>query len=255
MDRHRKGVSDLTPFFVPGFFLVGANLSSLRGLSYTFGRASRRRRRPVAPAQTKSQRVARLTNEDEVGTPGTAAPLSIAHSSLPTWRLVLFLALPALAQQCLLLTVTLSDRFLAGHVRVVSPEEERRALSLHFFSLSGFAPDASGAGPLPHFLSGELTSELSRQMMARQAAVQAAQTTANYLAWFITSYTVLVSVGSTALVARFIGAGDRDKAVRVTHQSLLLAVAFGGLASGIALCGGLEQIVAVLQLQGETADF
>src|SRR5438067_1523996 len=36
---------------------------------------------------------------------------------------------------------------------------------------------------------------------------QAAQTTANYLAWFISSCSALVSVGSTALVARFIGAG------------------------------------------------
>src|SRR2546429_415016 len=41
-----------------------------------------------------------------------------------------------------------------------------------------------------------------------QPAYQAAQTTANYLAWFISSYVVLVSVGSTALVARLTGAGD-----------------------------------------------
>ena len=41
---------------------------------------------------------------------------------------------------------------------------------------------------------------------AQQVATQAAQTTAGYLAWFISSYSVLVNVGSTALVARFIGA-------------------------------------------------
>src|SRR4051794_8350920 len=35
-----------------------------------------------------------------------------------------------------------------------------------------------------------------------------ALTPAGYLYWFVSSYTVLVSVGSTALVARFVGAGD-----------------------------------------------
>src|SRR6516225_8495168 len=50
---------------------------------------------------------------------------------------------------------------------------------------------------------------------SQQVSYQAAQTTANYLAWFIVSYTVLVSVGSTALVARFVGAGDRSLAIRV----------------------------------------
>src|SRR5262245_33328051 len=47
---------------------------------------------------------------------------------------------------------------------------------------------------------------------------QAAQTTAYYLSWLVSSYAALVNVGSTALVARFVGAGDRDGAVRVTHQ-------------------------------------
>ncbi len=36
---------------------------------------------------------------------------------------------------------------------------------------------------------------------------QAAQTTANYIAWSVSSCTVLVSVGGTALVARFVALG------------------------------------------------
>ena len=64
----------------------------------------------------------------------------------------------------------------------------------------------------------QLTVNLSDRFLAgnfqaatpeEQPAYQAAQTTANYLAWFISSYVVLVSVGSTALVARFTGAGDQ----------------------------------------------
>ena len=40
---------------------------------------------------------------------------------------------------------------------------------------------------------------------------QAAQTTANYLAWFISSCSAVISVGSMALVARFTGAGKRAR--------------------------------------------
>src|SRR6516165_4259540 len=50
---------------------------------------------------------------------------------------------------------------------------------------------------------------------SQQVSYQAAQTTANYLSWLIACYTVLVSVGSTALVARFVGARDRRLAIRV----------------------------------------
>src|SRR5437016_14310059 len=100
----------------------------------------------------------------------------------PSWRQVIGLALPALAQQGLAFLVLLSDVFLVGKLTVED-----------------------------------------------QAAVQAARTTAHYLAWFISCYNVLVTVGSTALVARAIGAGDRRLALEATHQALVRAV-FLGLA-------------------------
>jgi putative MATE family efflux protein len=87
-----------------------------------------------------------------------------------------------------------------------------------------------------------------------QLATQAAQTTANYLAWFITSYTVLVTVGGTALVAHFVGAGDRRGAVAVTHQALLLAAALGVAGSVVGLVG-LPWLVRLLQLQDPAASF
>jgi putative MATE family efflux protein len=144
-----------------------------------------------------------------------ASPIR-APLPLPGWRLVLALALPVLAQQGLVFVVNQSDRFLAGHLRVETP-----------------AGETSG----------------------RQVSFQAAQTTAQYVAWFIQCYTVLVTVGSTALVARFTGAGDRRLAIRVTHQSLLLAVLFGATASVAALCGGLRLLVDLLQLSGLAAEF
>jgi putative MATE family efflux protein len=82
---------------------------------------------------------------------------------------------------------------------------------------------------------------------------QSAQTTATYLAWVITNYTILVSVGSTALVARFVGAGDRKQAVAVTHQSLLLAFTLGVLGSAVAL-PLLPLLMDLLQLSGPTAE-
>jgi putative MATE family efflux protein len=87
-----------------------------------------------------------------------------------------------------------------------------------------------------------------------QIAYQAAQTTAFYLSWVITSFTILVSVGSTALVARFVGARDQDGAVRATHQSIVLAIILGlmGTAAGL---GGVDALVRLLQLRGEAGEY
>ncbi len=127
---------------------------------------------------------------------------------LPSWRLVIALSLPVLAQQGLSFIVLFSDRYLAGHL---------------------------GAKD--------------------QAAVLAAQTTAHYLAWFINCYTVLVTVGSTALVARSVGAGERRLAIEATHQALLLAVALGLAATAWAFLGGVRWMVHVLNLEGAAAAY
>ncbi len=86
-----------------------------------------------------------------------------------------------------------------------------------------------------------------------QIASQSAQTTANYLAWFLSNCTILVSVGATALVARLLGAGDRRAAVHAANQSILLAVLLG-VCGGVAGCVGLPSILAALQLRGQEAD-
>jgi putative MATE family efflux protein len=123
---------------------------------------------------------------------------------------VLTLAWPVFVQQLLVLTVTISDRLLAGR----------------FQSLDD----------------------------AHQAATQAAQTTAGYLAWFITSYIVLVSVGSTTLVAHCIGGGDRRGARLATNQSVLLGLVLGlgGSALGLLV---LDSLLQLLNLHGPAAAF
>jgi putative MATE family efflux protein len=61
-------------------------------------------------------------------------------------------------------------------------------------------------------------------------------------------------VGSTALVARFVGAGLRERAVRVANQSIVLAVFLGLVASVLGVLG-VERLVGWLQLEGDAAVF
>jgi putative MATE family efflux protein len=81
---------------------------------------------------------------------------------------------------------------------------------------------------------------------------QAAQTTANYLGWSIANCSVLVSVGSTALIARFKGAGDGKNAVHATNQSIMLAIVFG-LAATVLGLAFVDQSVELLQMEGPSA--
>lgn len=70
---------------------------------------------------------------------------------------------------------------------------------------------------------------------SKHIGYQAAQTTANYIAWCIGSVPALVSVGATALVARAVGGGNRGEAERVTNQSILLAIVAGLVATPLIL--------------------
>jgi putative MATE family efflux protein len=89
--------------------------------------------------------------------------------------------------------------------------------------------------------------------LAERAEYLSALTTAGYLYWFISSYTVIVSVGASALVARFVGAGDWPAARRATGQSVLLGFAFGLLATVTGLVG-VRGLVAIIGPPGLAAD-
>ena len=171
----------------------------------------------------------------------------------PTWRLLLILALPVLAQQALVVLVNQSDRYLAGHLRALTPREQAEAAGLHVLAATVLTTPAGV--PVAPLAAAEMTLQPTARLSAKQAAFQAAQTTAHYLAWFIHSYTVLVTVGSTALVARFIGAREPALAVAVTHQALLLAVGLGVVGTAAGLGGGIRWMVEALRLQGEAAAF
>lgn len=189
---------------------------------------------------------------DEV--PVCQATHSLAAESRPLWRLVLWLALPVLAQQFLILAVSLSDRWLAGNLKLeVTEELEVQALGQRVQAVGALAGAMSGSGWLGA-LAAETHWESARILRPSAVAYQAAQTTAIYLGWLIHSYTVLVTVGSTALVARFVGGGRAHDAVRVTNQSVVLGVALG-LAGSLAGLAGRSSLVGILHLQGEAAAF
>lgn len=82
----------------------------------------------------------------------------------------------------------------------------------------------------------------------------AAQGTAHYIAWFIGSYTVLVTVGATAVVAWSVGAGEYGTAARATHQALILAAIVGTVGAAVGLLF-LDRLIEVLGLEGRSADF
>src|SRR5262245_31020838 len=100
------------------------------------------------------------------------------------------------------------------------------------------------------FLVGNLLSGNPHEAQSKLTA----QGTAHYVAWFISSYTVLVSVGATALVARCVGAGDWQTAHRATHQAILLA-ALIGLAGSLIAVVRLDSFVHLLGLSGRAAEY
>ncbi len=170
----------------------------------------------------------------------------------PSVRLVLALALPVLAQQGLHLAVSLSDSIIAGKLQDASPQHRLATMSLRCDAILAACSQTPGTTGLPNLVRATVDLDSAG---SRQAALQAAQTTAHYLAWAITSYTVFVTVGSTALVARFFGARDLALARDVVHQSFILAVIFGGLLTVAGLLGGIELVVSGLNLQGDAARF
>lgn len=93
------------------------------------------------------------------------------------------------------------------------------------------------------------------QFLARtfSPAHQAALTTANYLYWLVSSYSVVVAAGATAVVGRFVGGKHARMADHATGQSVLLAATFGllGVAAGFL---GVEWLVVAIRLSPDAGE-
>ena len=121
-----------------------------------------------------------------------------------TFRAMLTLALPVLAEESLNLLVGYTDWFLAGR-----------------------------------FLSG-------REPLAAMGLM-------SYFLWMLPSFFTLVSIGALAVVARLIGAGQRQEAAHVARQALLLGLCAAAVGMLLALLLG-GRFVAAMQLEGLAAD-
>jgi len=82
---------------------------------------------------------------------------------------------------------------------------------------------------------------------------QAAITLMGYVLWLMYGLFATVGIGATAMVARFVGAGEEQLARKVTNQALLVGTV---LAVVVTLLGAVfgQRIVLFLQLRGEAAE-
>lgn len=74
-----------------------------------------------------------------------------------------------------------------------------------------------------------------------------------YVLWLLNSLFVVVSIGATAMTARFVGAGDWLQARRVTNQAFVLGAALALLLTLSGLAWG-RHLVGLMQLEGPSAE-
>jgi MATE family, multidrug efflux pump len=74
----------------------------------------------------------------------------------------------------------------------------------------------------------------------------------SYVLWILPNLFAVIGIGTLAIVARLIGAGEREQAAHVARQSLLVGVLAAGIGMAIAFTLG-SRFVAAMQLRGEAA--
>ena len=104
---------------------------------------------------------------------------------------------------------------------------------------------------LLEMLVGFSDTALAGHFLAEQHV--AAMANVSYLLWALTTVFSFVWVGAAAMVARFVGAGDRLMAQRVANQAIVIGAVLAA-ALTTATVGLRPQIVAALQLGGEPAE-
>ena len=75
----------------------------------------------------------------------------------------------------------------------------------------------------------------------------------SYLLWLLTGLFASVAIGATALVARFVGAGDTRAATRVVDQAILCGLVFAAVMT-VALWFGGPTFIHWMQLKGQPAE-
>ena len=84
-------------------------------------------------------------------------------------------------------------------------------------------------------------------------APKAAMSLVAYFLWLLPTIFAAVAIGSQAIVARFVGAGDHAMASRAANQSLLLGAILASIGTVVVWLGA-GTFVELMQLQGEPAE-
>ena len=95
------------------------------------------------------------------------------------------------------------------------------------------------AGHLLDMMVGFTDTWLTGNFLAT-AEHLAAMNLTGYLLWFMVSMFSLVSIGTTAMVARFVGAGDWSAARHTTNQAFVMGLVVSRCRWGWSLSQGLR---------------
>ena len=117
------------------------------------------------------------------------------------------LAIPALAEEFLVLAVTWTDWWLTGHYFIADGDATKTAMSMM-----------------------------------------------GYVMWLIPSLFAAVAIGATAIIARYVGAGEIDKAKKCAHQAFIV----GGVIAAMLFFAAIlfsDEFLSAVQLRGEAAIF
>lgn len=100
-------------------------------------------------------------------------------------------------------------------------------------------------------LVGLVDTYLAGQLPHGSVAATSAVGLASYVGWLVSMLFALVAMGTTALVARACGSGDRPLANGVTNQSMMLAIVMG-LIGAPAMYALAPYFAGFLGMSGET---
>lgn len=123
--------------------------------------------------------------------------------------------------------------------------QERREVSRSVFRL---AWPAIAENALQTLLGIVDTAVVARLGTAALSGVGAAQ----QLVWVLTTALIAISMGTTVLIARFVGGRERDQANSVLRQSLIMALVFSALLAPVALLA--HPMMTALGLTPEAAE-
>ncbi len=84
-------------------------------------------------------------------------------------------------------------------------------------------------------------------------ASKAAMGLLGYIMWLLPNSFVAVSIGALALIARYVGAGNRSGAELIAKQSLMAGLALAGFLTVACYFLG-DSLIGIMQLRGEAAE-